>query len=823
MRSAIIAAVIALTIPAAATAQPPAKFEKVRVGFQPYNQAAGFGRYKVGLWTPVYVTLTAGPNGLAARQGDKPAYLQIQTSDFEDVGTIYRTPIRIEPNETTTFTTYTKIGTGGDIKVELHVGSRTYYPPAERDQPMDLNGHVYLALGRRIADLPTALLKRDGKDQDKDKDKDKDKDDVQFAIGRLRAALVEDDADLLPTHWFGYDGVDLVFLSTDDSKFLTKLADRDHADQLKALAQWVRRGGRLIVPVSKQTQDRLVNVLKQGAWQPPIPVIPPAETSEKFAPPEQLGGLAAFANVQNPLPSPGEKAPVIAQLEPAKFVAGNWEVDVRAAQDGVPLIARVKYGMGQIIYLAFSFDDPRMTAWPGQHPFINEFIKKYAPKTGQNLQENKNFGFGGQPRQSGDITGQLYNSLDNFDVRVIPFGVVAVFIVLYVVIVGPLEFVLLKYVFGRLEWTWITFPTVVIGVSVIAYFGAYAIKGQDLKINKVDIVDFDLRTDVDANGQPRLMRVQGQTFLMILSPRIQSYTVGIEPNPQFWGDEKPAKPLTADLVSWMARPDEGRFGGGGGQSFFRKPYYYGKGDPYDYAESVPSGITAVPIPVWMAKAFSASWEATCQTPPVVADLSYHQAPVGGKDIRISGTIRNNFPLPLVDAWLFYGDKCYRIEGGLPAGQGDNAIAKIALEDQHGGVPTQIWRDDPNVAGVRPNTSQGVYDPNSLIKQLLLHETLNPAGGIGNHSHRRLDFSWRLGQTHLNAQKDTRTREAILFARIHFQSGGAEELTTEPGAPLPTNLWLGALPESGGSRPSLNGNLNQDTYIRVILPVKPAGN
>src|SRR5207249_9740659 len=111
--------------------------------------------------------------------------------------------------------------------------------------------------------------------------------------------------------------------------------------------------------------------------------------------PERLGGLETFANVQNPLPSPGEKAPVIAQLEPAKLAAGDWEIDVRAAQDGVPLIARVKYGMGQIVYLAFSLDDPAMTAWQGQHAFINELIKKYAPKAGQNLQEQQNIRFGG--------------------------------------------------------------------------------------------------------------------------------------------------------------------------------------------------------------------------------------------------------------------------------------------------------------------------------------------------------------------------------------------------------------------------------------------
>jgi len=812
---ALFVAIVSLALPAAVAAQPPAKFEKVRVGFQPYNQAAGFGRYKVGLWTPVYVTLTAGPNGLGVRPEEKP-YLKIETSDFEDVGTIYRLPVRLEPNETATFIGYTKTGTG-DIKVELHVrGRNPIYPPPERDQPMDLHGHVYLALGRRISELPAALIpKKDGKDRD----------DFQLQqLGRQRAALIEDDADLLPKHWFGYDGVDVVILSSDDGKFLTKLADRDHAEQLKALAQWVRRGGRLIVPVAKQTQERLVNVLKQGVWQPPIPVVPPAETSEKFPRPERLTALENWAVVNFALPNPGEKAPVVAQLQPAKLSPGDWEVESQVNPE-VPLIARVKYGMGQIIYFAFSLDDPAIAQWQGQHDFLRKVIEKFGPKAGQDRINQPNMGFGGQ-RESGDVTGQLYNALDNFDVRVIPFGVVAVFIVLYVLIVGPLEFVLLKYVFGRLEWTWITFPTVVIGVSIIAYFGAYALKGQDLKINKVDIVDIDLRTDVDAKLQPRSVRVQGQTFLMVLSPRIQSYTVGIEPNPLFWGDEKPAKPPSADLVSWMSRPDEGRFGGGG-QSFFRKPYYYGVQSISSIEplveETRPTGLQGVPIPVWMAKAFGASWETHAQTPPIVADLAYHQAPVGGKDLRVSGTIRSNFAVDLVDVWLFYADKCYKIEGGLPAGKGEAAVTKVALEDKDANAVRAGWSADANVAGERPSSGQGAYDPTLMVKQMMFHEALGLAGFVGNHANRRLDLSWRLYERPGDAVKDVRPRDAILVARTRFQGGSAETLTRDSATPLPTNLWLGGLPESGSSRPGLNGNLNQDTYIRILLPLKPAGN
>ena len=61
---------------------------------------------------------------------------------------------------------------------------------------------------------------------------------------------------------------------------------------------------------------------------------------------------------------------------------------------------------------------------------------------------------------------------------------------------GPVDYFILKKVFKRLEWTWITFPAVVLVVSVAAYLIAYAVKGNELKINKIDLIDIDLRSDI---------------------------------------------------------------------------------------------------------------------------------------------------------------------------------------------------------------------------------------------------------------------------------------------------------------------------------------
>ena len=121
---------------------------------------------------------------------------------------------------------------------------------------------------------------------------------------------------------------------------------------------------------------------------------------------------------------------------------------------------------------------------------------------------------------NGELSGKLVRNLETFaEVPVISFGWVALFILVYILIVGPLDYFFLKKVVKRLELTWITFPAVVIVISAVAYFAAYYLKGKDLRINKVDVVDVDLHDG----------HVYGNTWFTLFSPRIQNYTIGVEP------------------------------------------------------------------------------------------------------------------------------------------------------------------------------------------------------------------------------------------------------------------------------------------------------
>src|SRR5262249_22626111 len=136
-----------------------------------------------------------------------------------------------------------------------------------------------------------------------------------------------------------------------------------------------------------------------------------------------------------------------------------------------------------------------------------------------------------------ELATDLQKGLEQFgsEVTTISFGWVALFIILYIVLVGPLDYFVLKKVFRRLELTWLTFPAVVLTVSVGAYLIAYACKGDDVRVRKIDLVEIDLHDN----------RAYGRTWFTLFSPRIQYYTVGLQP----------AYPED-DATGWFPAPDD---------------------------------------------------------------------------------------------------------------------------------------------------------------------------------------------------------------------------------------------------------------------------
>src|SRR5438105_80478 len=62
-----------------------------------------------------------------------------------------------------------------------------------------------------------------------------------------------DQLEQMPTHWFGYQAVDVMVLTSGNADFIKRLS-ADRSGRLDALTGWVRRGGRLIISAGHNQQ-----------------------------------------------------------------------------------------------------------------------------------------------------------------------------------------------------------------------------------------------------------------------------------------------------------------------------------------------------------------------------------------------------------------------------------------------------------------------------------------------------------------------------------------------------------------------------------------
>lgn len=791
----------------------------VQVGFQSIAKANDYG-FKAGLWTPVIVRFNESEEGNirlpVAEDGSISGEVLVEVADNDGLLNVYPQKFTIASGEPLQVVAYTKVaGYIAEVKISVKAGGQTYKALSDTFVGLEVGSHIYLTLNDTLPGLTDGLVQMANRPNDANPNRET----------RPRFAVYENDPKNLPALWFGYNPVDLAILATANDKFIDKMIkDRQSSPQLEALAEWVRRGGRLVVSVAPEHREKVHRLLTSPAWKPALPLILPADSKAY-----QLNTLDEWHDKDfrqwsqtNHAFRPKNKGKegvaraVALQSNPAVTVE-CWEQQLGG--DRVPLILRFPYGLGFITVIGFDVKEQFLSEWAGRNDFWKQVVLRNAPRVPEGVNFNDKFG-GGNPYAFKDLTTELYGQLDKFDTPTISFGWVVLFIFLYILVVGPVDYLILKLLFKRLELTWLTFPAVVITISLLAYFTAYAIKGQDLKVNKVDLIDIDLRTALKEDGTPTAARAYGTTWFSILSPRIQNYTIGLEPSLYLWqGQEPPAEPIQPTL-SWLGRPEGGGMGASGrgrSTSLFSRTYSYAPN---------ATGLRDVPIPVWTIKSFHAAWEVPFAKLPFEVKL-FH-----GPNRTLTGTVKNNLSVHLKECGLIYREQYHGLPD-LPPG-----VAVPIVLDPIKQKSVSDWAKEPGDLG-SGDFDGTAYNPRDVLRKLMFHELTDKNNLHGtNHVHRNLDFSWRI----TDLAEDDRIREAILVCRLTPRAKGPlNDLHASNDPRLATQLWLGELPGTpipGKTRtltrpdgkteqvpayvprPEMQGTLVQDTFIRVLLPVVP---
>jgi hypothetical protein len=781
-----------------------------RVGFPSGGNSS---RYKGGFWAPIYVQIrNESENKSDLIPAGSKVVVEMPDSDGMESQFVQTLPSDIQAGGTEDVIVVARpVMYAGNFDISIlgkddrRLGT-VKVPSTNGHIAVEANSVLYLAIGSLIPQLDSALKNIDKKEKE------------EVGAGEPRPydyAYLTQVADL-PKRWSAYQGVDVIVLTTSNQDFVHALL-RDE-DRIRALVDWVKHGGKLIISLgaTNNLESRLELFRKLNLLNVEIDSQPQV-WSDSWG----LNSVADWVRTQgSPVldkfinPAGEGKSIDVARLKiraaslspPGVVVPKPHDPGVNLQTTDLPLIVQGKYGLGRVMLVAFDLDDAPFTNWAGQASFWTAIQRTFGPKYMAPVANQVSMPRGFQ--EQSDLNTKLKRGLETIDVPVVSFGWVALFIVLYILVVGPLDYFFLKKVVKRLELTWITFPVIVITISIGAYIVAYLLKGKDLRINKVDVVDIFLDADPeraaakDQGWQAATVATQasGSSWFTLFSPQIKRYTIGIEPAFPDWVPEgtMQANPYGIALAS-MNRSDEGSYGdpqSSGG--LFRGQCRY---------EEDGSGMSGVAIQVWQTKTFTADWQSNLagQKKYFTAGLQRDQ------NNNIKGWVRSGLPVPLKEAVLLYGGDYFDL--GTLAPDKETSVPERPAGSKDNWFRTPFF--NPNFKNTNRGRGYKGMDaefssqeaPCSYMKSIMFSDQgMDPHHVLANSHFRDLDQGWRIGGTD----------EAIIVGRVQTADGESEELTSGTG--MATRLWLDELPRAGVKRPSLSGKMSQDTFVRIFIPV-----
>jgi hypothetical protein len=787
---------LALVLSAAPVgAEGAVKITAVSVGF-PSAKSREDGVAKFGAWAPVYVSLEA--------LGNVPdrTELLIETPDADEIGTSLRLPIDLTgiPPGTKVFAPergcvgYIRVaGSSSEVVVTALDAKGTAISEPFRVKPRPREPLVYTVLAVGGAPAHFELPKPASGDTG------------PLRAGRIELAHATEVSDL-PDQWFGYDGIDLVVLNTGTAPpaFLQRLFASENPVEMRrraALFEWVRRGGRLVVSVGASARDVAqlpnlnsvlpfgVNPAEPGRAADSVGLYWSAGTGAANVISGTLGAQdGPKFTLAKLVPQPGKAARVV--IPPAGRVVENPE----------PIAAQCALGLGRVTVVGFDLDRSPFDSFAKRTEFWDWVLRECGANRASAGGDGKARPPGALTEDEDEAAVAIRQHNDTFEgVAVVSFGWIAMLIVLYILLIGPIEYYFLKRVLGRLELTWVTFPIIVLTVSAAAYLSADAVKGRELKVNKLDVVDVD----------PASGRLYGTTWFTVFSPKIDTYTIGVEPG-DGWGIG-----VHPPVVNWLGAPRGGRPG------VVRRKYAINAD-----GTRVADRLDGVPIQVWSTKAFSANWSASVvfSNPPELSlPVQSNLVHPPGDWSKVIGTFQHDLPIPvLTDVVVFYAGDAYPLPGDVlvrgervrlvleqgtqgPQWLQNNGKAELLLNR------VQSYAERPGQkAAQKAQLPQSFTGPLPMLGALFHEATLKNEEGViaRNASLRRLDQSWRLSPENRD--------EVIVVGRAAPPVGRAEEVLTGPYAPAKLSLkGVGTT----GERWKIPGAARQETWVRFYLPVK----
>jgi hypothetical protein len=378
-------------------------------------------------------------------------------------------------------------------------------------------------------------------------------------IAQLQMADLPEDAALLAS-------LDTLIFSGADTSSLS-IAQRT------ALSTWVAGGGQLVITSG-------------AGWQAGLADLAPVQPQGS----RDLDGLDALAGWSGAGDSLVGKTVIgLGSLKPGAAAL--------VQQGDVPLVANASRGLGKVIYLAFDPALAPFSAWSGREDFFRRLLEPLPARP------RWSWGF-----QDWSSAAAVVSSLPNMALP--KTGEVVGFLLLYVAVVGPLNYLLLRRL-KRSSLAWLTIPVIVVAFSLLAFLAGSSSRGNSPVLSRVALVQVEPGEKVS----------QVDALVGVYSPNRTSYTLQIGPGYQ-------VRPLVDNSNS--------------GNSGIQSP------SEWRFVQSPGSGTTLPDIHVDIGGIQAVILQGQASAPDIQSDLALQLTSSG---TSLVGYVTNNSALTLEDAAL----------------------------------------------------------------------------------------------------------------------------------------------------------------------------
>ncbi len=257
------------------------------------------------------------------------------------------------------------------------------------------------------------------------------------------------------------------------------------AEQADAVAQWTRAGGHLIVSGGDSWQRTTAGLAA---------LVPASLQGTVVA--DSLAPLAAYLEGQEALPDEPAIVTVAEVQPPARSLV--------ALEDGAPLIVRAAYGDGLVDFLAVDPQSEPLRSWNETKRLWYSLVAS----SGQKPSWSDGFVNWSTAREATLTTSNT----------VLPtFLQLCGFLTLYIVLVGPLNYLVLRRL-NRRELAWFTIPALIAVFSVLAYTVGFNLRGTRAVVNRLTVV----------RVWPGSEQAQVMTLVGVQSPRRTTYDIAAD-------------------------------------------------------------------------------------------------------------------------------------------------------------------------------------------------------------------------------------------------------------------------------------------------------